>query len=48
MRIANNLFDRSALSSTKKDMKLTVEKPPTSSAAASASKKVSVKVSNAF
>ncbi|CAF0731760.1 unnamed protein product [Adineta ricciae] len=39
MRIANNLFDRSALSSTKKDMKLAVEKPPTSSAAASASKK---------
>ena len=42
MRIANNLFDRSALSLTKKDTKLAAEKPPTSSAAASASKKVSI------
>lgn len=43
MRIANHLFDRSALSSTKKEAKLAAEKP-TSSAAASASKKVSARV----
>jgi hypothetical protein len=40
MRIANHLFDRSSLSTTKKDAKLTVDKPTASSAAASASKKV--------
>ncbi|UJR26687.1 hypothetical protein I4U23_008003 [Adineta vaga] len=39
MRIASHLFDRSALSSTKKDTKSGTEKPPTSSAGVSASKK---------
>ncbi|CAF0951914.1 unnamed protein product [Adineta steineri] len=39
MRIANNLFDRSSLTTTKKDTKLTADKPASSSASASASKK---------
>jgi hypothetical protein len=40
MRIANQLFDRSSLNATKKDAKLTVDKPTAGGTASTMPKKV--------
>lgn len=48
MRIANQLFDRSALNLGKKDAKLTADKQATASTAASVPKKVIICVTFLF